>query len=162
MVSFMTYFWTAFFSLLPISELRGAIPYAISNGIPWYVAYGYCVFLNALVGPLVFIFLSTVHKLFYRWEWYQGIFDKFVDRARHKLEDKIKSYGFWAIMLFVAIPFPITGAYTGTLAAWVFGLKKRKTFLAVLLGVMISGAIVTSVWFFGGEAIKAIFIKDIH
>ena len=86
--------------------------------------------------------------------WYNKIFDRFVEKTRHKVEDKINRFGYLGIALFVAIPLPITGAWTGTLGAWIFGLKKRKTILAVILGVTISGFIVSMITFFGIEALS--------
>lgn len=155
------WFWTVLLSLLPISELRGAIPFALANGISVYLAWPICVGLNALVAPLVYIFLGTFHKLFYKWSWYQDKFDRFIEKARHKLHEKVEKYGYWGVTLFVAIPLPITGAYTGTLGAWILGLDRRKTILSVLTGVMISGTIVTLIMLFGHGAFS-LFVKEIH
>ncbi|MBI9100677.1 MAG: small multi-drug export protein, partial [Spirochaetaceae bacterium] len=146
--------WTALLSVVPISELRGAIPFAVTQGIHPVTAYFFAVFFNALVGPIVFIFLNSFHKLFSRMNWYTKIFDDFVEKTRHKVEDKINRFGYWGVALFVAIPLPITGAWTGTLGAWIFGLKKRKTILAVILGVCISGLIVSLITFFGVETLS--------
>jgi len=147
-------------SILPISELRGAIPYAYFRGVPLPEAYIICVTANAFVSPLVYIFLSSVHKLFYRFRWYRTLFEKTVDRARKKIEKKVEKYEYIGVMLFVAIPLPITGAYTGTLGAWVLGLGKKRTVLAACAGVIISGLIVSLVLMFGIEVLS-IFIKDV-
>lgn len=158
MIDASVYLMTAFLSLLPISELRGAIPYAVlEGGMPNLQAFFYCVFLNALVGPLVFIFLSSVHKLLVKWTFYKNLFDKIVDRTRHKMHEKIEKYGYLGITIFVAIPFPITGAYTGTLGAWLLGLDKGKTFLAVALGCLISGTIVSLFVYFGPEVFGSLY-----
>ena len=151
---------TAALALLPISELRGAIPFALGNREPVLFTYIYCVLLNAAVGPIVFIFLSTLHKFLYRFSWYSFIFDGFVDRNRHKIEGKIRKYGYAGIALFVAIPLPVTGAYTGTLGAWLMGLEPRKTFFSVFIGVIISGIIVTAISYFGLAAFS-IFTKQV-
>ena len=150
----MTYIITAFLTLLPISELRGAIPYAIANGLSPVFTWFYCVILNAAVGPLVYIFLSTFHKLLIKYNWYKKLFEKFVEKTRHKVENKVKKYGYLGITLFVAIPLPITGAYTGTLGSWILGLEPKKTFLSVLIGVIISGTIVLTITYFGIEALS--------
>ena len=155
----MTYIITAFLSLLPISELRGAIPYAIAHGLSPVFTWFYCIILNAAVGPLVYIFLSTFHKFLIKFTWYQNLFDKFVKKNRHKVENKVKKYGYPGITLFVAIPLPITGAYTGTLGAWILGLNPKKTFLSVLIGVIISGTIVLTITYYGIEAFS-FFIKQ--
>ncbi len=155
----MTLFMTAFLTLLPISELRGAIPYAIANGLAPMFTWFYCVLLNAAVGPLVYIFLSTFHRLLIRFNWYGKLFERFVEKTRHKVEHKVRKYGYLGITLFVAIPLPITGAYTGTLGSWILGLEPKKTFLSVLIGVMISGTIVLTITYFGIEAFS-FFTKD--
>jgi uncharacterized membrane protein len=155
------FFWTAFFSFLPISELRGGIPFAIANGVPWYWAYPFAVLVNALVAPACWIFLSTLHKLFLRMKWYQKFFDRFVERAREKLRSVVEKWGWLGIAVFVAIPLPVTGAWTGTLGAWVLGLSKRRTMLAVILGVACAGAIVTAVVILGAQAFS-LFVKQVH
>ena len=154
------YFWTAFLSFLPISELRGAIPFAIANDVPWYLAYPVAAFLNALVAPACWIFLSTLHRLFLKMGWYKNFFERFIDRARNKLHDKVERWGWFGVAVFVAIPLPLTGAWTGTLGAWVLGLSRRKTMLAVILGVLTSGAIVTAVVLLGIQALS-MFVKKV-
>jgi uncharacterized membrane protein len=153
-----TFLIAGFLSLLPISELRGAIPFAITQGMSIPVAYMYCVALNALVGPLLYLFLFSVHKLLSLWGWYKRTFDRLIQRARDKIHAKVEKFGYWGVMLFVAVPLPITGAYTGTLGAWVLGLDAKRTFLAVLAGVIISGAVVTLISYLGIEAFS-FFIK---
>ncbi|MBN2049041.1 MAG: small multi-drug export protein [Spirochaetales bacterium] len=150
---------TALLTLAPISELRGAIPYALAQGFPVVFTYLFCVLLNASLGPLVYLFLETLHTLFYRMGWYRRIFDALVLRARTKVHDKVERFGYVGIMLFVAVPLPITGAYTGVLGAWILGLKRKQVCLAVLGGVIISGVIVTLISYFGIQALS-IFIKE--
>ncbi|MDR2101948.1 MAG: small multi-drug export protein [Treponema sp.] len=156
--------WTALLAFLPISELRGAIPFAIAQGIPWYWAYPFAVALNILVAPVCWIFLSTLHGFFLklarrRWfRWYQVFFDRFVDRAREKIRPGVERWGWLGIAAFVAVPLPVTGAWTGTLGAWVLGLGRRRTLAAVALGVTTAGAIVTLVVILGIQAL-AIFVK---
>lgn len=159
-MSFKTLFWTTFFAFLPISELRGAIPFALSQGMPWYAALLYSVFINALVAPICWIFLSTVHRLLYRWSWYKRTFDAFVERARGKVHQKVEAWGWLGIAAFVAIPLPVTGAWTGTLGAWILGLDRKKTLLSVIIGVIVAGCIVTAVSLLGISAFS-IFIKKL-
>jgi uncharacterized membrane protein len=154
------YLWIAFLSFLPISELRGAIPFAIANNVPWYIAYPVAALLNALVAPACWIFLSTLHKLFLKMNWYKRFFARFVERARSKLAGKVERWGWPGVAVFVAIPLPLTGAWTGTLGAWVLGLSRRKTMLAVVLGVLVSGAIVTAVVMLGIQAL-GLFVKRV-
>ncbi len=148
-------------SILPIAELRGGLPYAIlkADMDPLY-AYALCVGANILVYPITILFLEFFHKHFMKWGFYAGIFDKMVVRTQKKTTELIERYGFWGLMIFVMIPLPVTGAYTGTFAAWLFGIKKRKAFLAVSLGVIISGIIVSTVVLTGSEALNFL-IKNV-
>ena len=130
-------------SVLPISELRGGIPYALANDVDLTEAYIACVVANMLVIPVVFVFLDTLHHQFYRLRLYRWVFDKWVIRTRDKAERNVGKWGYWGVMLFVAIPLPITGAYTGTLAAWLLKLNKMRAFWYLALGVVISGIIVS-------------------
>jgi uncharacterized membrane protein len=152
--------WTAVLSLLPISELRGGIPFAVAKGIPWYWAYPFAAAVNALAAPVCWFFLATLHKLFLKITWYAAFFERFVERARIKLREKIEKWGWFGVALFVAVPLPVTGAWTGTLGAWVLGLGRRKTMAAVILGVIAAGAIVSAVTVLGIGAFR-FFIKNI-
>jgi len=152
--------WTTVLTLLPIAELRGGLPYALASGIPWYLAYPFCVVVNALVAPIAYVFLDTVHKLLYMWGFYARLFDRLVERARRKLSAKVERWEFWGVAVFVGIPLPITGAWTGTLGAWVLGLSRRRTMVAVLAGVAISGLIVSTIVLLGLEALD-LFIKSV-
>jgi uncharacterized membrane protein len=152
--------WTALLSFLPISELRGGIPFAMAHGIPWQWAYLYCVFVNALVAPACWIFLSTLHKLFLKTAWYEGFFNRFVERARTKLRGQVEKWGWLGIAVFVAVPLPVTGAWTGTLGAWTLGLGKRKTMIAVIIGVLVAGTVVTAVTALGIQALR-VFVKEV-
>jgi len=154
------YFWTAFLSFLPISELRGGIPFAIANGVPWYIAFAVAVSFNILIAPVCWIFLSTLHKIFLEMNWYRKFFEHFIERARNKLHDSVERWGWLGLIVFVAVPLPFTGAWTATLGAWVLGLSKRKTMLAVVIGLIAAGAIVTAVVLLGVQALN-LFVKKV-
>ena len=142
---------------MPISELRGGIPYALSHDIHPLVAYLLCVGVNALAFPIVFLFLEFLHPIFLKVKLYESLFEKFVVRTQKKIEKNIKKWGFWGLMIFVMIPLPVTGAYTGSFAAWLFNIKKKQAFLAVTLGVIIAGIIVSVAFLFFSEAFSFFF-----
>lgn len=153
------FLWAGVLSLLPISELRGGIPYAMTvGGAPWWLAFLYCVGMNALAAPIAFLFLNTLHKLFYRFAWYRSLFDRFVERARRKVQRPVEKYGYWGLMVFVAIPFPLTGAWGGALGAWILGMRTRKSILFVALGVVVAGVVVTAIMALGLKGFD-IFLK---
>ncbi len=138
-------------SIMPIAELRGGIPYALANGITPLTAYLICTAANVLAFPIVYLFFGVFHDLFNKMQWYRRLFEKLVIRTRKKVETNLNKWGFWGLMVFVMIPLPVTGAYTGSFAAWIFGIEKKKAFLAVTLGVLISGVIVTAIFLSGAE-----------
>ena len=92
--------------------------------------------------------------------WYKKFFENFIERARNKLHKNVERWGWLGIAVFVAIPLPITGAWTGTLGAWVLGLSKRRTMIAVIIGVICAGTIVTAVMLLGIKALN-VFIKRV-
>lgn len=151
--------WAVLLSLLPIAELRGAIPYALASGVPVEAAFAICVAANMLVGPVAWLFLSTLHRLLSRWRPYTAAFERIVERARRKVHAAVERWGYWGLAVFVAIPLPFTGAWTGALGAWVLGMEVRKSLAAVAVGVLIAGVVVTLVAFFGIKAFS-IFLKS--
>lgn len=133
-----------FLSVLPISELRGGIAYAIGSGLNPVLAYFIGVVSNFFVIPICFFFLDNLHKYFLKLGFYNNSFDKYINKNRRKLEKYIGTkVEFWALVCIVLIPLPFTGAYTGSILAWFFGLKRRKSYLAISLGILIAGILVT-------------------
>ena len=152
---------TGLLTFLPLLELRFGIPYAYANHIPPLAGSLYCIALNLLIAPLVFLFLNTLHSFFYRFNRYRKLFDRIVERTRKKIHAKIEKYGYLGLLLFVAIPLPVTGAYTGALAAWIFDMNPRKSSFFIGIGVIIAGIVVSIVAYFGIEALS-IFVKEVH
>jgi len=137
---------TVLLAMLPIAELRGALPTAIVvYDLPVWKAILLSIIGNML--PVYFLligFEKVSQWLRVRFVFFDNLFNKLFDRTRQKLESKVDKYGAWALALFVAIPLPVTGAWTGTLAAFVFGLSKKKSFFAIFVGLLMAAAIVTA------------------
>jgi uncharacterized membrane protein len=131
--------WVLLFSISPITELRFGIPYGISKGLdPWFTFF-IAVIANALIFFPVFFALRLFYdKLLSR----IPLFNKYLDSLRKRGKPKVDKYGFWGLALFVAVPLPLTGAYTGTILAWLLGMDWKKAFLAVGLGVIVAGVVV--------------------
>ena len=137
-------------SISPISELRGGIPYILSVS-PLTFANVLalpliCILANILVVLPVFFFLDFLHHRFLSIHIYKKLFNFFIlgiQKKAKKLEPQIGKYGYIALALFVAVPLPVTGAWTGALIAWLIGLDRKKSFAAIALGVLIAGVIVT-------------------
>jgi len=137
--------WCVFFcSMIPIIELRGAIPMGFAFGMPMWLTYLLSVLGNMLPVPFILLFI----KAFLGWAAKSKIkfFNKlaaWLNRRVEKRRDKIEKYSFWGVCLFVAVPLPVTGAWTGSLVAAMIDMKFWKAFLSCLFGVMIAGVVMT-------------------
>jgi len=127
----------------PISELRGAIPVAITVfHFPWYYAFLLAVIGNLLPVPFILLFLDAFSKFLGK----IGIFERMLQwffkhtRRRGKIIERYERIG---LALFVAIPLPITGAWTGSVVAVLFGLRFKHALLSIFIGILIAGTIVT-------------------
>lgn len=137
--------WCVFFcSMIPIIELRGAIPLGAGLGLPFWQSYLIAVIGNMIPVPFILLFIRKIL------DWMErskvGFFNKvagFINRKAEKNRPKIEKYSFWGVALFVAIPLPVTGAWTGSLVAATIGMKFWKAVLSSLIGVMIAGVIMT-------------------
>ena len=147
-----------FCSMLPIIELRGAIPMGAAFGLPWWQTYIIAVIGNMLPVPIILLFVKSVLN------WMAGCKVKFFNKVANKMfekaeknREKIEKYAFWGLTLFVAIPLPATGAWTGTLVAALFDMKFWKSLLSALIGVMIAGVVMTLISYGVVAAFGALF-----
>ncbi|HVL46924.1 MAG TPA: small multi-drug export protein [Candidatus Thermoplasmatota archaeon] len=131
---------------VPVVELRGSIPL----GLLYYKMPLHEVVFLSIVGnllPVYFLlrFLGPVERFLRRWKFWDAFFTKLFDRTVRKLDQQIKRYEAYALTIFVGIPLPVTGAWTGTAAAHAFGLNLRTSFTAIAFGVVMAAAIVTAI-----------------
>jgi len=127
----------------PIVELRGALPVAINLfHFPWYYALPLVIIGNLLPVPFILLFLSAATRLLSKIAFFSRMLNWLFERTRRRGRI-IERYQRIGLALFVAIPLPVTGAWTGSLAAVLFGLSFRHAFLSIFIGVFIAGAIVT-------------------
>ncbi len=140
-----TWWATFLMAMLPITELRGSIPWAITYGkMSWHQAYIASVLGNFIPALPLLLFMEEMLKLAERFPLTKRIADWFLQRTRKRAK-AVDKYGFWGLAIFVGIPLPITGAWTGTLAAFIFGIPSRKAMIGIALGLLISATIVTSI-----------------
>ncbi len=137
--------WAALLSMTPIVEMQGGIPVALASGASPLTAFVVCVIANLLVMPILFFFLEEIHHRFLHVKGYQSLFDKFMERIRRKVHPLVEKYGIYGLIVLVALPGPGTGVYTATVASWFFGLKKRKAYLAISVGMVIAASLVLAV-----------------
>ena len=136
-------------SMLPFIELRGGIPLAITSGISPLDAFILCTIANIIIIFPIFLFLDFLHFRLLGIKWYKRLSNIFIERTRKKavkVQKDMKSWGFIALAIFAAIPLPMTGAWTGSLIAWLLGLKRWKSFTAIAFGVIIAGILVTVIY----------------
>lgn len=135
---------TIIIAALPISEVRGAIPVAIGVfGMEPVEAYLLAVMGNLLPVVPLLLFLGPVSDYLRRFSLGDRFFTWLFARTRKKYIQEHENFGLLALCLFVAIPMPVTGAWTGCAVAFLLGLKFWHAFLAIAAGVMIAAAIVT-------------------
>ena len=143
-------------TLFPLLELRGSIPYGIlKSGLSWPVVFVVCVIANILVIPITFFILDYFHKHLVKIKIYKKIIEGSIERGRKQIEQRIGTkWEFIALALFVGVQLPMTGAYSGTLIAWFFKLNRRKSYIALSLGVLIAGIAVMLITMTGAEAFR--------
>ena len=133
-----------FCSMIPIIELRGAIPLGAALGLPLWQSYLISVVGNMLPVPIILLFVKKVL------EFMSGckikLFNKVANWVYAKAEKnraKIEKYSFWGVAIFVGIPLPMTGAWTGTLVAAIIDMKFFKAVISALIGVLAAGVIMS-------------------
>lgn len=136
-------------AVLPVSELRGALPLAINVfGIPWYWAYLIALAGNLLPIPVVLVLLEKVLNLLERFSFMRG-FTRWIYALGQRRSTPVEKYKRIGLMMLVAVPLPVTGAWTGSLVAVVLGLNYKEALIYISLGVAIAGVIVTSLCLLG-------------
>ena len=129
-------------SLLPILELRGGLIAAVLLHIPLWKAFIICYIANMIPVPFIILFIKKIFEFLRRFK----VFAKFIDKLEAKTEknkDKVMRYKQWGLLIFVAIPLPGTGAWTGALFAALPDIDLKKAVPIIALGVLIAGVIVS-------------------
>lgn len=129
-------------SILPVIELRGAIPAGAAMGLPFWAVFLCAILGNLLPVPFILIFIEKI--LLFMKE--HNIFPKLVHWLEEKAQKgaaRVENYALLGLSLFVAVPLPGTGAWTGALVAALFHMEKRRAMLSITLGVLFAGVIMT-------------------
>lgn len=134
-------------TLIPALELRASIPWGIlqmREEISWPVAVLICTVANIVLGWLVFLVLGPVFTFVRKWPWFDRKIWPIMERARHKIHPYVERYGEIGIAVFIGIPLPGSGVYTGAFGSYLLGLDRRKFVVANVIGVLIAAAAVTA------------------
>ena len=136
---------TFFLAMTPIGELRASIPIGlVVYHLPWYLVFFVSVIGNLIPVVLLLLFLEPLSKrLSSECVFFEKFFNWLFKRTRKNTEKKMSKYGYLSLVLFVAIPLPITGAWTGSVMAFLFKIPFKKAFPLIALGIFIAGIIVT-------------------
>ena len=134
---------TFFVSMLPLVELRGGLIVAPIFGIPVWKAIPICLAGNILPIPFILWFITPIFNWMKKTKFFRPIVEKLESKSMGK-SDRIQKYEFWGLVLFVGIPLPGTGAWTGALIASLLDIKIKKAFPAILLGLLLATAIMCS------------------
>ncbi|SES81514.1 Uncharacterized membrane protein [Natronincola peptidivorans] len=129
---------------LPIIELRGAIPVGVSLGMSPAHAFFISFLGSMLPVPIIILTIRPVFKELRKWKVFRGFVDRITTKTMLR-SDRIKKYGFWGLILFVAIPLPGTGVWTGTLASVLLDMRLKVAFPAIFIGNLIAGTVIMMV-----------------
>ena len=140
-------------SFLPFIELRGGLPvvldYCLKNSLSIWPYFFLIVFINCLIIPIVFLFMDFLHIHFMKIPYYKKFMDRYIEKVKFKGRKLEKREGFllyFLLCIFVAVPLPGTGAWTGTILAWLSGFNRKASFIAISVGVLLSGIIILSIF----------------
>ncbi len=129
-------------SLLPILELRGGLIAARILGVEFIKAFIICYIANIIPVPFILLFINWIFNKMSKWKPTKKIVDWLSNKTLKKKE-QIDKYGYFGLFLFVGIPLPGTGAWTGALLAILLNLDKKKSFITIALGVLAAGIIMS-------------------
>lgn len=149
------FIFTLLVSMIPVIELRGGIPFGIALGLPYPVAFCAAVLGNLLPVPFIIIYIRRVFQwLRTHFPRLDGVVDA-LERKAHLKGNKVSRYKYLGLMLFVGIPLPGTGAWTGALAAAFLDMPLRKAIPSILLGVLMAGGIMAGLTHLGVNVFSA-------
>ncbi|HMB26245.1 MAG TPA: small multi-drug export protein [Patescibacteria group bacterium] len=136
---------TFFLAMLPITELRGSIPFAVGYfNMPVWLAFAVSVIGDIIPGILIVWFLRPVSLwLSRRSKIFSRFFNWWFNKVIKRFEKKYLKYGEIALLIFVSIPLPITGVWTGSVAAFLFGIPRKRAIIFISIGAVIAGVLVS-------------------
>lgn len=148
-MSFEGILWVVLLAALPISEIRGALPYGVFvKQFPLPLAFGVAFLGNIIPFFFVMHFLPFAFSFLQRMQWFHRFWVWYTEGAKKRF-DSYRKYGRWGILLFIGVPLPFTGVWTGSLIAFLLGFRFWEVFPFALGGVAMAGSIVTLFILFG-------------
>lgn len=150
------FIFTMLVSMIPIVELRGGLPFGVALGLPYPVAFAASVIGNVLPAPFIVVYIRRIFQwMRRRLPRFNGVVDKLENKA-HLKGNKVNKYKYLGLLLFVGIPLPGTGAWTGSLAAAFLDMPLRKALPSIIAGVLLAGCIMTGLTYLGVNLFTAV------
>ncbi len=137
--------YTFILAMSPVVESRGAVPYGVLAGIDPSIVVLLSIAGNMLPVPFLLLTLSKIEQLIItrpEGSRIRTLYLRYIGNLRSRAKEKIDRYGFFGVMLFVAVPVPGSGAWTGSLVAHLFGLEKKKALVAIMFGAVEAALII--------------------
>lgn len=148
-------------TFIPTLELRASVPYGIfATNFHWSEVFTICVIANVIVGILIYFFLEWIIKLMCIFTPIKSLWNRYIERTQERISRGVEKYGEWAVAIFIGIPLPGSGVYTGAVASFLIGLNFKKFLVANIIGVIIAGILVTAICL-TGSSLSDLFIKRI-
>ncbi len=140
-------------TFFPALELRASIPYGVLvAGIDWWWVVALAVVTNIVLGPILYVLLDKFLHVMLRVGWFGRMWDKFVLPKQKKIHAKVEKYGIWGLSVFIGIPLPGSGVYSGAIGGYLLGFSFKEFFISTVLGVLMAAAIVTAIVLSGAHA----------
>ena len=141
------FIWTVLVSMVPVVELRGGIPFGVAAGLPVWAAYLAAVIGNIIPVPFIIVYIRRIFQWMRRkLPRFNGVVDKLEQKA-HLKGRAVNKYKYLGLAIFVAIPLPGTGAWTGALAAAFLDMPLRRAVPSIVAGVLVAGVLISILTF---------------
>ncbi|HDP67627.1 MAG TPA: hypothetical protein ENN20_03880 [Candidatus Marinimicrobia bacterium] len=148
-------------TFIPTLELRASIPYGIfGTEFHWFSVFIICVIANIIIGIIIYVFLEWIIRLMCFFRPVEILWNRYIERTQARISRGVEKYGEWAVAVFIGIPLPGSGVYTGAVASFLIGLNFKKFMIANIIGVIIAGVLVTAICL-TGSGLSQLFIKEI-
>jgi uncharacterized membrane protein len=148
-------------TFLPALELRASIPYGLlATPLPTWEVIAICILGNWLVAPVVYLIMRYLLRLLTRWGWFDRRWQHWSGGVERRAAASVKRWGMFGLVVFIAIPLPGSGVYSGGVAAYLLGIRFRHFIWLALAGVLIAGALVSAIVLSGSQAFDWM-VKDI-
>ena len=155
------YLWIVILTFVPALELRASIPYGILvAGLPWFVVFPVAVVSNIVLGPIVFLLLNQLLHVMLRIRIVNRFWDHMILKTQKKIHPLVEKYGVLGLSIFIGIPLPGSGVYSGAVGGYLLGFTKREFYISTVLGVLIAGIVVTIIVMTGSGAL-GLFVKNV-